>query len=43
MKPTTLAKWFIGLCCLVGEEGTDYWLLETDSEWWAIYLWIKRN
>ena len=38
-----LTKWFIGLCCQVGEEDIDYWLPETDPNWWAVYLWIKRN
>ena len=36
-------KWFIGFCCLIGEENRDYWLMETDPNWWTIYLWIKRN
>ena len=28
---------------LLGEEGKDYCLPETDPDWWAIRLWISRN
>lgn len=43
MTQQALAKWFIGLCCLIGEENVDYRLPETDEDWWLVYLWRKRN
>jgi len=43
VAPQAFSKWFTGICCLLGEEDTDYWLPETDPIWWEVYLWIKRN
>lgn len=28
---------------LLGYEGEDYFLPEADSNWWRLYLWVKRN
>jgi len=43
MSQEALAKWFTGFCCLLGKLDRDYWLMETDLDWWSVYLWIKRN
>lgn len=33
----------LAITILLGYEGEDYFLPETDNDWWYLYLWVKRN
>ena len=33
----------LAFCVLSGELDKDFWLQETDLDWWAVCLWIHRN
>jgi len=37
-------KWALNLSVVNPRaENIGWWPMETDPNWWGIYLWIKRN
>lgn len=33
----------LDIVVLLGKLDIDYWFIETDPQWWELYLYIKRN
>ena len=31
------------LCVLIGKEDEDYLVMETDTDWWTLYLYCHQN